>query len=191
MSKRLIGLHRPAGVSRQAEDFYATDGTAAIPPLMKLLGWENGGKLILENSCGQGHLAVPLMCYGHTVIATDLIDRGFGIGGVDFLQENPFLDNLPYDGIIMNPPFKQAQDFVEKSISIAPVVCAFLRLTFLESKKRRPFFQKHPPEYVAVFSERVRCAKDGDFKNIGQAVVAYAWFVFKQNPTGITQVVWI
>lgn len=39
------GLHRKEGEEREENDFYATH-PAAIPPLLKVLGWENGGKFI-------------------------------------------------------------------------------------------------------------------------------------------------
>lgn len=188
-SSYLLGLHRQPGDQREEHDFYATH-PSAIPPLMELLGWQHGGKLIRENSCGQGHLSMMLEIYGHTVVSTDLIDRGYGISGVDFLVPGP-LDGLPYDGVVMNPPYKHAQAFILRSLEIAPVVCAFLRITFLESAKRRSFFAANPPRYVAVFSERVRSAKGGDFSNIGAGVVCYAWFVWQRGYQGRPEIVWI
>lgn len=124
----MIGLHRPPGVERQPEDFYATH-PCAIPPLMNFLGWQNGGKLILEPCCGKGHLSSVMEIYGHTVVSTDLIDRGYGIGSVDFLSDH-WTQHLNYDATITNPPYKLALKFVEKSLTLAPVVCMFLRLSF-------------------------------------------------------------
>lgn len=189
MSKRIIWLHRKEGDEREENDFYATCPTS-IPPLLKLMGWENGGLLIRENSCGQGHLSKALEAAGHKVVSTDLIDRGFGISGVDFLEPS-WLDALSYDAVVMNPPYKHSQAFIERSLQIAPVVCAFLRITFLESEKRRSFFENNPPFYVAVFSKRMRSAKHGDFDNIGSAVVCYAWFVWKRGYKGPTELRWL
>lgn len=188
--KRIIGLHRPAGVERDPHDFYATCPTA-VPPLLALLGWSSGGKLIWENSCGQGHLASILSLYGHTVIATDLIYRGYGIGGVDFLQEQPLFDTIKYDGIIMNPPYRKAQEFVVKALNLAPVVCAFLRLSFLESETRIPFFRDYPPKYVAVFSKRVKSSKNAKFDPNEKSTVCYAWFIWERGYQGPPIVKWI
>lgn len=189
MTKKVL-YHRKPGDTRQTEDFYATCPTS-IPPLIQLLGWDDGvQRRVWENSCGMGHLSEAISVYGHTVVSTDLVNRGYGIGGVDFLQPTIF-DAEPFDGIIMNPPYKHALEFIRKSISIAPITAAFLRIAFLESRKRKPFFAEHPPRYVAVFSERVRSVKDGDFKNIGASVQCYAWYVWSKEYQGETVLRWI
>lgn len=198
----LPGLHRKPGDEREPHDFYATH-PSAIPPLLTLLGWENGGKVIRENSCGQGHLSKALEAAGHTVISTDLIDRGYGVTGVDFLKPH-WTDDMPVDAVIMNPPYKHALKFVEKSLTLAPVVCAFLRITFLETPDRAKFFEKHPPRYVAVFSKRMASSKDGKFyqdyfctktceikRKRESSTVCYAWFVWERGYTGDTVVRWI
>lgn len=179
----------PHSKDREENDFYATHASA-IPPLLKLLGWENGGKTIRENSCGQGHLSKEMEKAGHTVISSDLIDRGYGVTGVDFLKEG-WLDSLPLDGIIMNPPYKHAQAFVEKSLTLAPVVCAFLRITFLEAACRRKFFDANPPRYVAVFTDRIPCSKNAVFGPKEASTVCYAWFVWERGYTGSPEVKWL
>lgn len=184
----IMGLHRKPGESRQPEDFYATH-PCAIPPLMNFLDWQNGGKLILEPCCGQGHLSSVMETYGHTVVSTDLIDRGYGIGGVDFLSDH-WTQHLTYDALITNPPYKTVLNFVEKSLTLAPVVCMFLRITFLESAKRRKFFEQHPPRYVCVFSERVPSSKDGVFDNSESSSVCYAWFIWIEGFKGKPEIVW-
>lgn len=65
---------------RQEQDFYATE-PEAIRWLMKL---EKLNENIWECACGAGHMAIPLMEAGYTVRSTDLIERGFGIGGGRF-----------------------------------------------------------------------------------------------------------
>lgn len=189
MSKRIVGLHRPKGVEREKNDFYATH-PSAIPPLLNVLGWQNGGKLIRENSCGMGHLSRPMIDAGHTVISTDLINRGYGIPDIDFLTDS-WLDGLGYDAIIMNPPYKLAMQFVKKSLRLAPVVCAFLRLSWLESEGRAEFFRKHPPAIVAVFKKRVPSAKNANFEKAGSSTVAYAWFIWYRGYTGEPVIKWI
>lgn len=185
----IVGLHRHNGEDREKEDFYATHPDA-IPPLLKLLGWQNGGKVIRENSCGMGHLCRPMEAAGHTVVASDLIDRGYGITGVNFLEPS-WLDGLKYDAVIMNPPYKLALSFVEKSLTLAPVVCAFLRLTWLESDQRRTFFERYPPHTVAVFSDRMASAKNADFERYKGGSVAYAWFIWQRGYVDRPGIVWI
>ncbi len=189
MSK-IYGLHRHDGDAREENDFYATHPTS-IPPLLKLLGMERGGAIIRENSCGQGHLSKELERYGHTVISSDLIDRGYGITGINFLEKS-WLDDLRYDLTIMNPPYKHALEFVKKSLTQTPTVCAFLRLTWLESENRREFFINNPPHTIGVFSKRMPSAKHGDFERIGNGgTVAYAWFIWSRGYKGDPVIKWI
>lgn len=185
MTGTLHGLYRKEGEERQPEDFYATD-PAAVPPLLKVLGseWESGGKLILEPCCGCGHISQVLDLYGYNVISTDLIDRGYGIGGVDFLVDNPLFDTLPYDAIITNPPFKYATQFIEKSLRLAPVVCMLLRTAFIESERRDNFFKSYPPYRIYSFRKRPRTSKDGKFPEGEQSATPMSWWVWHRGYTG-------
>lgn len=189
MTEHLVELHRKEGEEREPNDYYATH-PSAIPPLLKVLEWENGGKIIRENSCGEGHLSKILEIYGHTVVSSDLIDRGYGITGVDFLKPN-WLDNMRYDAIIMNPPYKLSLEFIKKSLNLAPVVCAFLKISFLESSSRQTFFRKHPPKYVAVFTKRCPSSKSGVFKPKESSTVCYAWFIWKRGYKEEPKILWI
>lgn len=73
-----LGAHNETKEDREENDYYATQ-PIAIEWLMKL---EELNQNIWECACGEGHLAKPLMAAGYNVKATDLIDRGFGRGGV-------------------------------------------------------------------------------------------------------------
>ena len=185
----IVGLHRQEGEEREENDFYATH-PMAIPPLMKVLDWENVVKNIWEPACGQGHLSEMMRLYGHKVLSTDLIDRGYGIGGIDFLS-NTIYDNDSFDAIITNPPYKLSVEFIEKALKIAPTVCAFLRITFLESLKRRKFFEQHPPRFVAVFTERMASSKSAKFLPDESSNVCYAWFIWQRDFTGRPEILWI
>ena len=96
---------------RQNEDYYATDPKAAD----LLLELETFSPNIWECACGEGHLSKVFEKAGHIVKSTDLMDRGFGETGIDFLS----IDNLEWNGdIITNPPYKYAQEFIEKALHI-------------------------------------------------------------------------
>lgn len=124
-----------------------------------------------------------LEAHDYAVTSTDLIDRGYGSGGVDFLQI-PAHGNADTD-IITNPPYKYAKEFVEKAIELVKPgrkVAMFLKLTFLEGQARRELFRSNPPKRVYVASARLQCGKNGDFS--GTSMVAYAWFVWEKGYTG-------
>ena len=137
---KTLGASNHAAHERQAEDYYATE-PKATEWLCKLERFKGP---ILEPSCGEGHMAKVLMAQGYEVEARDLVDRGYG-EVADFLA----IDNLEWDGnIVTNPPYKFAQEFVEKALSIIPEgkkVAMFLKLTFLEGKARRSLFRSTPP----------------------------------------------
>ena len=69
----------------------------------------------------------------------------------------------------------------------------FLKLIFLEGKKRKPFFQANTPRKIHIFSSRVSVVKDGYFTTAqtNGNDIAYAWFVWKKGNKGDAVVDWI
>ena len=137
---KTLGASNHTDTVRQREDYYATE-PKATEWLCKLERFEGR---ILEPSCGEGHMSRVLEAAGYEVVSRDLVDRGYGEVS-DFLA----IDNQVWDGnIVTNPPYKYAQQFVEKALSIIPEgkkVAMFLKLTFLEGKARRALFRSTPP----------------------------------------------
>jgi len=156
-----------------------------------LLEQETFSHYIWEPACGEGHLSKVLIDHGYDVFSSDLVYRGFGDGQIDFLT---FTDsNLDVD-IITNPPYKYAAEFVEKAmetIGDGHKVAMFLKLTFLEGKKRRDLFERYPPKTIYVSSSRLICALNGDFDNTKSSAVAYAWFVWEKGYEGAPIIRWI
>ena len=168
----------------EINDFYATNPIS----IDKLLKFENFNNNIWECACGQGHLSRRLEFFGFKVKSTDLINRGYGIPNVDFLNQ---VSNFDGD-IITNPPYKYSIEFVEKALELTDnKVAMFLKLTFLESQKRKVFFEKYPPKKIYVFSERILCAKDGNFENYKSSPVAYCWYIWEKGYKGDTIIKWI
>ena len=137
---KTIGASNHCDYERADKDYYATE-PAATDWLCRIEHFEGP---ILEPSCGEGHISRQLMAAGYEVVSRDLADRGFG-EVADFLSD----DNRTWDGdIVTNPPYAFAQEFVEKALSIIPdgrKVAMFLKLTFLEGKKRAALYQNYPP----------------------------------------------
>lgn len=193
MSRDWIGnsqaVHAVNQRNKDAEehDYYATEPKA----VELLLKHEQFSGLIWEPACGEGHISKVLESHGHLVSSTDLIDRGYGNGGCDFLTKE---DDCGWDGdIITNPPYKYAREFVEKALSIVKPgrkVAMFVKLTFLEGQARRELFRKHPPMTVYVSSARLECGKNGVFTGSGSAV-AYCWIVWQKGHHGPTELKWI
>jgi len=183
-----LGASNHSNHEREKHDFYATDPNA----IDSLFAVHEFSKKIYEPACGMGHLSIRMSARGKEVKSTDLIYRGIGEGGVDFLHDE--IEPIDYD-IITNPPYKYAQDFVEKSLEIVQEgnqVTMFLKLTFLEGQKRRKFFDKYPPKNIYVFSKRSQCAINGDEEMFKKSSAAcYAWFVWEKGVTTKPIIDWI
>ena len=182
-----LGASNHSTTEREDNDFYATDPKA----LELLLECEEFDLFIWECACGKGHLSEVLKKNGYIVKSTDLINRGYGEGDIDFLRSTE-----KHNGdIITNPPYKYAQQFVEHALEIVPEgnrVAMFLKLTFLEGKNRREMFEKCPPEFIYVSSSRLQCALGGDFEKFKStsSAAAYAWFIWRKGFTGEPRVRW-
>ena len=192
---KTLGASNHTHKERQNEDFYATD-PVATEWLLKL---ENIHDVVIDNSVGEGDLMFPIIKSGRKVIGFDIVNRfsqhpGFEFRNENWLDFNP--DKLLNADIIFNPPYKLAQEFVEHSINLVEEgrkVCAFLKLQFLESKKRKELFEKYPPKIVYVSSSRILCAKNADFtgmREAGGSAVAYAWYVWEKGYKGETLIKW-
>ena len=157
-----------------------------------LLEEESFSNTVWECACGEGHLAKVLEEHGFEVISTDLIYRGYGEPKpMDFLEE--CFEKFEGD-IITNPPYKYALEFVQRALdSVQPgrKVAMFLKLQFLEGKARKEFFLENPPKVVYVSSSRLKCAMNGNFKQISSSAVAYAWFVWEKGFKGDPIIKWI
>nr|WP_314662061.1 hypothetical protein [uncultured Prevotella sp.] len=182
---KTLGASNHSLGEREKDDYYATE-PKATEWLLKL---ETFNSPILEPSCGEGHISEVLINGGCQVVSRDLIDRGYG-EVADFLSA----DNTKWDGdIITNPPYKYAQEFVEKALQIIPDGCKvamFLKVQYLEGKRRRKMFDTMPPKRIWVSSSRLKCAINGDFDNMTGSATAYAWFIWEKGFHGDTIIKW-
>ena len=93
-------------------EYYPTppEGTRA------LLSVEAFDGPIWEPACGEGHISKLLTGAGYDVVSTDLVRRGFGDGGVDFLQQT----EPRAKHIVTNPPYGRGlgDAFVLKALEL-------------------------------------------------------------------------
>lgn len=115
----ILGCPSPINV-REKDDFYQTPAecTAALieaeADRLPLRVW--------EPCCGSGDIATVLTSAGREVVATDLVDRGYGRGGIDFLS----LDIPLAPAIVTNPPFRHAEAMIRHAAKIGIEYVAFL-----------------------------------------------------------------
>lgn len=155
-----IGASNHTDKEREEHDFYSTSPEA----IDKLLKHFSLPKRIWECACGTGCLSERLVEFGHDVVSTDLIDRGYG-DMQDFFKADAMPDDC--ECILTDPPYKYALEFVLHSLDLLPdggLCVMFLKTTFLEGQKRyERLYKNTPPKYVLQFSKRVLCAKNGKF----------------------------
>lgn len=194
-SKAIFSCHGASNHSeteRQSEDFYETPRIATE----MLCELEHFSSDILEPACGAGGISKVLEEHGYNVESTDLIDRGYGRGGVDFLAQDEPIDK----DIITNVPYSIGAEFVEHAMDLLTdghKAAFFLKLTFLEGEKRRRLFEKYPPERIYVSVSRIDCAKNGEFKldkngnqKYSGGAVCYCWMIFRKGFVGKPTVDW-
>ena len=179
---------------RIERDFYATD-----PIAIKMLyqnHWNDCrfSNNIWECACGNGHLVNGLKEVNPKVKikCSDIVVRDFPCSQTDFLK----CDTKFHNGdIITNPPYKYAIEFVKKGLELVDEtynVAMFLKLTFLEGKERRKFFNKFPPKWVIVSSQRIRVARNGDPEMFKKSSAAcYAWFIWRKGHTTPPIIKWL
>ena len=147
---------------------------------------------VWEPACGPGSIVRVLRDEGHDVLATDLVDYGSpeqDASGVDFLI--PGIAESQYDGdraIITNPPFKNANEFVERSLAFSPYVAMLLRLAFVEGVRRGNILDNGKLSRVLVFRNRLPMMhREGWEKTVNSSAMAFAWFIWDRTHRGPTE----
>lgn len=191
---KTLGASNHTDNQRESDDFYATSPKA----IDILFGYPDITipKSIWEPSCGSGCMSKRMEQHGCRVISTDLVDRGYGIGGVNFFEQTKMPDGCT--AIITNPPYKFATEYVLHALRLLPengILCLFLKTTFAEGKERYcKIFGRQRPKYVLQCSERILCAKNAEFdymESHGGSAVSYAWWVWRKGYKGPTILDWI
>lgn len=135
-----------------------------------------------EPACGRGHMAQVLSEHFGAVRASDIFDYGYG-------EVQDFLTGLAalrcVDWVITNPPFRLAEDFLQRGRQVARKGVALLtRTVFLESVGRyERVFKNAPPSTVLQYTERVPMVK-GRLDRRASTATGYAWLVWDFNQEG-------
>lgn len=176
---------------RPGLDAYYTsdaDASACVATLGNLRGL-----MVWEPHAGAGAFVRALVGAGAVVTASDIDPEAPGLdepGCVTFAgnflrYHDEDTDNAPH-WIVGNPPFNDAEAHVRHALSIARVGVGFLlRLAFLESVKRAPLWEEHPPSVVHVFTRRP------SFMGGATDSAAYGFFVWHRGHRGRPALDWL
>lgn len=181
-----------SGYDRQQNDFYPTPTwvTEALLNCVTLRG------PVWEPCCGDGAMARAIAARGQDVVASDLVDRGFGRHGVDFLKCGAFpagcramVTNPPYGdggGSVkgVNAPGALLQ-FVRHAIRLTEQadgqLALLVRFQWLAGKKAANLISSGPLAKVIVLRRRIRWFDMGPLTNHGQHHHAWIFWDCERN----------
>ena len=173
------GNARSSGYEKVIDNWYQ-EGRESIDMLLKAEPFDGP---IWDPACGEGNIPIAANGLGLTAFGSDLIDRGYGAGGHDFLlTEGQFTGD-----IVTNPPFDLIEPFIHKALGLCTGKVAILgRLALLEGRKRREtIWTVTPLARVWVFSKRMSMPPGGRGIVAKGGSIPFAWFVWDHaHPAG-------
>jgi len=179
------------GAVRTPHDFYATPRETARQLQRWLVQQQIRVGTALDPSAGEGALLLDLGCgrYAYEIreecrpALEDFCSR-YTIG--DALTEIPRTGGQ-YDLVISNPPYSLAREFVTAYRYVGHTAAFLLRLGFLASQSRAPWWAEDPPAHVLVLPKRPSFTGDGKSDSAD-----YMWCVWKgRTPKGYTRLDWL
>ena len=151
---------------------------------------------VVDPCAGRGVMGNVAKARGHHVYEFDKYDWGLSdVHITDFMTFKYAPNFLGNNTVLMNPPFTLAVKFVERCFELkARKIVCFQRFAWWESKGRRDFWEKHPPNRVYICGNRASCwrfdipvDKQGHHydawtgKRLAGTTTAHAWFVWEKN----------
>jgi len=128
---------------------------------------------IHDPCCGDGAIAAVLREHGLHVVATDLVDRGYGDGQEDFLRvgrRGPL--------VIGNPPFNLAAKFIATAVPGARLVAFLLKEGFWHAASRIALHERFPPRQELILTWRL------DWTGQKRPTMNTTWWVWGDVPAG-------
>ena len=164
------------GTTREPKDHYNTPRYTTLSLLMN-----HAIQYPALEPCA-GDMAIVNMLASGEVYSLDINPDSPCVAHADYLTWDI---NQGYKTIITNPPFNIAIDIIKKALADVVdggEVIMLLRLNFLGSQRRRPFWEEHPCKKIHVLSKRP-CFINGKSDSI-----EYAWFIWERGYTGKTEI---
>jgi hypothetical protein len=140
---------------------------------------------VWEPAANRGHMSAPLREYFGRVVESDIHQyRDHFV--CDFLMPGTEPSSIMLKGadwIITNPPFRLAEQFIERARQVKgwQGTAMIVRTSFLEGVGRyERLYAINPPTIVAQFTERVPMVK-GRLTATGSTATSYCWLVWMEN----------
>lgn len=165
---------------RSPADFYPTPEECTHALLNRFPTFQN--LTVWEPACGDGAISKVMLGRGTTVISTDLHDRGFGTGGVDFMKTKNIFGAR---AIVTNPPFTVAEEFIRHARRMNVPFAMLLKGTYWQAAKRRALFDETGPHAICPMLWRPNFAPDRG----KSPTMEFCWTVWADEPVKDTRYV--
>jgi hypothetical protein len=162
---------------RNAADFYATPPECTIALLENYQRLFEGSR-IWEPACGDGAISKVLEGRRLDVISTDLHDRGYGKGGMNFLTAD-----CNCGSIITNPPFSLAANFIARAASKEVPFAMLLKSTYWHASSRYDLFEQTKPMAIIAMTWRPAMSPERG----KAATMDFIWTVWDRKPSNKTE----
>ena len=198
-----------SGYDRETHDFYPTPDWVT-GALLKHVTLHDA---VWEPCCGDGAMARVLERAGHKVVASDLVDRGFGRGGVDFFECTSFPPGCR--AMVTNPPYGDGGEtvrptnaslgllhFVRHALDLTErangQLALLVRFQWMAGRRAATLVSSGPLSRVVVLTKRIQWFDMGEETKAGQHHHAWLFWdcshgslfppslVFADKPPGST-----
>lgn len=192
-------IHR-SGYDRQDNDYYPTPPgvTACLLRHVALRG------PVWEPCCGDGAIAKVIAGEGHEVVATDLKNYGFGVGGVDFFACR--LMPAGCGSLVTNPPYGDGGS-APRAVNVSTAMLRFVshalavtgrangqlallvRFQWIAGKRAARLISSAPLDTVLVLTKRIRWFEMGERTTTGQHHHAWIFFDYQRDASRSPRIV--
>jgi hypothetical protein len=147
---------------------------------------------IWDPACGFGTICESARKAGHTIVYSDLCDRGYDPFNMKVIRDFLDCDGKKVENIISNPPFNIADKFALHALTLAlhkvAMVFPTARLNAAHWLKGTPLRRvwmmtprpSMPPGYVIAAGEKP-----------GGGKMDYCWLVWEQGYVGPAEICWL
>jgi hypothetical protein len=181
------GSVRASGYAYEDHGFYQEPTWFAD----SIFGVEDMSAGVYDPFCGVGTIPKAAAVRGIRAFGSDIVDRGYGLGGLDFFNIRSSLTPCHLN-IVSNPDYSVLQQAVDHALAItAGKVAVVARLGFLASQRRRSWFQSAPLARMWIASKRPSMPPGGKGIKATGGTIEYCWLVFDRVHIGSPEMKWL
>ena len=180
----------------RGHDLYETPAVA-VRALLRTGELDRHSGAIWEPAAGRGAIARELRAAGYAVVAHDLVAYDGADPGIetpiDFLMESA--PPVGVSAIVTNPPYKSADAFIRRGLSLGLPFVALLRLQALEGARRSDLIDGHLRRVWAGTDRLPMMHREGwAGPRTASAGAPFAWFAFepaqRSGPIAFERIRW-